>query len=129
VLLRRLGARARARPRPVPRHDRRVPRDRRLVTSGDPKPKGIAGVAFRVGRGGYEASMGVRHIGGLVADLKAAVRGEVVERFHPEYDRARQVWNGLIDRYPTVIARCTGTADVVAAVRAARQHRPVLSIR
>lgn len=73
--------------------------------------------------------MGVRHIGGLVADLKAAVRGEVVERFHPEYDRARQVWNGLIDRYPTVIARCTGTADVVAAVRAARQHRPVLSIR
>lgn len=57
------------------------------------------------------------------------MQGEVIDRSHPEYDRARQVWNGLIDRYPAVIARCAGTADVVAAVRAAAHHRPEVSIR
>jgi FAD/FMN-containing dehydrogenase len=39
------------------------------------------------------------------------------------------VWNGAIDRYPAVIARCTSTADVVAAVEVARNHRTEVSIR
>jgi FAD/FMN-containing dehydrogenase len=61
--------------------------------------------------------------------LRASLRGEVIDRWHADYDDARQVWNGLIDRHPAVIARCAGTADVVEAVRAARRHRPILSIR
>lgn len=65
----------------------------------------------------------------MVAGLGATPRGEVIDRAHPEYDEARRVWNGLIDRYPAVIARCAGTADVVEAVRVAREHRPVVSIR
>lgn len=65
----------------------------------------------------------------MVAGLGATLRGEVIDRAHPEYDEARRVWNGLIDRYPAVIARCAGTADVVEAVRVAREHRPVVSIR
>jgi FAD/FMN-containing dehydrogenase len=65
----------------------------------------------------------------IVADLRSAMRGEVIDREHPHYDRARKVWNGLIDRYPEVIARCAGTADVVEAVRVAREHRPLLSVR
>jgi FAD/FMN-containing dehydrogenase len=65
----------------------------------------------------------------LVTDLRAAVRGEVIDRTHPAYDTARQVWNGVNDRHPAVIARCAGTADVVEAVRVAREHRPVVSIR
>ena len=36
---------------------------------------------------------------------------------------------GSIDRYPAVIARCADVADVVEAVRVARHHRPVTSIR
>ncbi|QSB14937.1 FAD-binding oxidoreductase [Natronosporangium hydrolyticum] len=66
---------------------------------------------------------------GLAAALRANLHGEVIDRAHPEYDRARQVWNGLIDRYPAVIARCTGAADVVAAVGAAREFHPPVSIR
>jgi FAD/FMN-containing dehydrogenase len=66
---------------------------------------------------------------GLIDALREAIRGEVIGRTDPWYDEARRVWNGLIDRRPAVIARCSGTGDVVEAVRIARQHRPVLSIR
>ena len=61
--------------------------------------------------------------------LRAALTGEVIDRHHDRYDEARRVWNGLIDRYPAVIARCADVADVVEAVRVARDHRPVTSIR
>jgi hypothetical protein len=60
----------------------------------------------------------------IVRELRACLRGDVLDRAHPRYDGARRVWNGLIDRYPAVIARCTDTADVVEAVRVARTHRP-----
>ncbi len=65
----------------------------------------------------------------IVEALRATVRGEVIDRAHPGYGDARRVWNGLIDRYPAVIARCADTADVVEAVRVARELRPVVSIR
>jgi FAD/FMN-containing dehydrogenase len=65
----------------------------------------------------------------LVSALRQALRGDVIDRDHPAYDEHRRVWNGLIDRRPAVIARCAGTEDVVAAVRVAREHRPVVSIR
>jgi FAD/FMN-containing dehydrogenase len=61
--------------------------------------------------------------------LPTSVRGAVIDRGHPGYDEARRVWNGLIDRRPAVIARCADTADVVEAVRVARAHRPVVSVR
>lgn len=61
--------------------------------------------------------------------LRASLRGDVIDRDDPCYDSARRVWNGMIDRHPAVIARCADTADVVEAVRVARAHRPVLSIR
>ncbi|MFV0131919.1 FAD-binding oxidoreductase [Streptomyces sp. HMX87] len=65
-----------------------------------------------------------------IADqLRSSLRGEVIGRGHPGYDEARAVWNGLIDRRPALIARCSGTADVVEAVRVTRRHRPVVSIR
>jgi FAD/FMN-containing dehydrogenase len=65
----------------------------------------------------------------MVEALREALRGQVVDREHPDYDDARRVWNGLIDRHPAVIARCVDVADVVEAVRVARDHRPELSIR
>jgi FAD/FMN-containing dehydrogenase len=65
----------------------------------------------------------------IVEALRTMLRGEVIDRTHPAYNNARRVWNGLIDRFPAVIARCTGTADVVEAVRVARKHRPLVSIR
>lgn len=66
---------------------------------------------------------------GLVDELRATFTGEVVTPSDPGYDQARQVWNGIIDRRPAVIARCSGTDDVVTAVRLAARHRPEVSVR
>ncbi|MFD5659687.1 FAD-binding oxidoreductase [Streptomyces hirsutus] len=65
----------------------------------------------------------------LADELHSSFQGEVIDRGHPGYDEARAVWNGLIDRRPALIAQCSGTADVVEAVRVARKHRPLVSIR
>src|SRR5262245_47422197 len=54
--------------------------------------------------------------------LRNAVRGPVIEPDDDGYDKARATWNGAIDRRPTCIARCAGGADVVAAVRFARER-------
>ena len=45
------------------------------------------------------------------------------------YDDARRIWNGMIDRKPALIARCTSTADVAAAVRDARARDLLVSVR
>ncbi|MGH2751251.1 MAG: FAD-binding oxidoreductase [Actinomycetota bacterium] len=65
----------------------------------------------------------------LVEALRTSQRGEVIDPVHPDYDGARRVWNGLIDRHPAAIARCADVEDVVHAVRVAKEGRPVLSIR
>ena len=65
----------------------------------------------------------------LAEALRAALRGEIIDPAHPDYDGARRVWNGLIDRHPAVIARCVDVDDVVQTVRLAREQRPVLTIR
>jgi FAD/FMN-containing dehydrogenase len=59
----------------------------------------------------------------------AGVRGDVLQPGDIGYDEARAIWNGLIDRRPALIVRCTGAADVVDAVDFAREHGLTLSIR
>jgi FAD/FMN-containing dehydrogenase len=61
--------------------------------------------------------------------FKAGFKGPVVAPEDAGYDELRQIWNAMIDRRPGLIVRCTGTADVVQAVRFARQHRLLLSVR
>jgi FAD/FMN-containing dehydrogenase len=56
-------------------------------------------------------------------------RGRLITADQPDYDIARAVWNGAIDRRPRLIARCIGTADVVAAVRFAHAHDLEIAIR
>jgi hypothetical protein len=56
-------------------------------------------------------------------------RGGLIRPGQAEYDAARAIWNGAIDRRPQLIARCSGTADVVAAVRFARDHQLEIAIR
>jgi FAD/FMN-containing dehydrogenase len=56
-------------------------------------------------------------------------RGRVITAEDADYDTARAVWNGAIDRRPRLIARCIGSADVVAAVRFARDHELEIAIR
>jgi FAD/FMN-containing dehydrogenase len=57
------------------------------------------------------------------------LRGRLITPDHADYDTARAVWNGAIDRRPRVIARCIGTADVMAAVRFARDRDLAIAIR
>jgi hypothetical protein len=56
-------------------------------------------------------------------------RGDVIASGHDGYDDARAVWNGTVDRRPRLIARCSGTADVAAAVRFARDHDLEIAVR
>src|SRR5687768_14635601 len=63
------------------------------------------------------------------ADLARHFRGELIHRDDPAYDRARRIWNGAIDRYPLLIARCAGVADVLTAVRFARERELIVAVR
>jgi len=61
--------------------------------------------------------------------LADSLRGRLLRCGEGGYEEARKVWNGMIDRRPALIARCAGPADVVAAVRFARTHRLLLSVK
>lgn len=61
--------------------------------------------------------------------LKPCLRGPLIEPGDPEYDVACQLYNGMIDRHPRMIARCADVADVIEAVRFARQDDGLVSIR
>jgi FAD/FMN-containing dehydrogenase len=61
--------------------------------------------------------------------LAEKVSGEVITAHTAGYDDARRVWNGLIDRKPLAIVRCTGSADVAQAIRFARSAGLPLSVR
>ncbi len=56
-------------------------------------------------------------------------RGEMITPDHHEYDGARAVWNGTVDRRPRMIARCAGAADVASAVHFARDHDLEIAVR
>ena len=66
---------------------------------------------------------------GTHAGLAAAgFRGEAVVAGHPRYDELRRVFNGMIDRRPAVIARCSDAEDVAAAVGYARDSGLPVSV-
>ena len=64
-----------------------------------------------------------------VTDLRNLMRGSVLAPGDPDYDAARSVWNGAIDRRPAVIARCAGAADVIAALDVADRHGLPVTVR
>ncbi|MDQ7992201.1 MAG: FAD-binding oxidoreductase [Propionicimonas sp.] len=63
------------------------------------------------------------------SDLGRHFRGRILSATDPGYDRARTVWNAMIDRRPALIAQCGDAADVAAAVRHARQHNLEIAVR
>ena len=64
-----------------------------------------------------------------IAAFKAGLRGELIEPSDPNYDAARKVYNGMIDRRPRLIARCADVADVMAAVKFGREEKLAVAIR
>ncbi len=64
-----------------------------------------------------------------IQQLKAAVRGRIIEPTDKDYDDVRKVYNAMIDKKPRLIVRCADVADVIACVNFARENRLLLSIR
>lgn len=64
-----------------------------------------------------------------IADFRTSLRGALVQPGDSEYHAMRVVWNGMIDRRPSLIARCSGVADVVASVGFARTHGLRVAVR
>ena len=64
-----------------------------------------------------------------VKDLAARLRGDLLLRSSAGYDTARRAWNGAFDRHPALIARCSGPADVMEAVKFGASNQLLLSVR
>jgi FAD/FMN-containing dehydrogenase len=64
-----------------------------------------------------------------IKNLKASLRGTLIEPGADGYDEARKVYNAMIDKKPRLIVRCADVADVIASVNFARENRLLLSIR
>lgn len=62
-------------------------------------------------------------------DLRQCLRGPLLTEGDDGYADSRRVWNAMIDRRPALIARCSGVADVRAAVDFAREHELLLSVQ
>jgi FAD/FMN-containing dehydrogenase len=61
--------------------------------------------------------------------LAGTFTGQLLRASDPGYDDARKVHNGLIDKRPALIARCRGVADIVDAMKVARDHKLEAAIR
>jgi FAD/FMN-containing dehydrogenase len=62
-------------------------------------------------------------------ELKANTRGKVTVPGDSDYNQARQIWNGMIDKRPGIIVRCAGVSDVINSVKFARKHSLDLAVR
>ena len=71
--------------------------------------------------------MVVRH--DRIERFQTAFRGEVIQPSDSGYETARKIWNCSIDKHPGIIARCSGVADVVAAVNFARENELLVAVR
>jgi FAD/FMN-containing dehydrogenase len=65
----------------------------------------------------------------LASALAERMAGEVIAPHHSEYEIARRVWNGMIDKRPVLIARCADAGDVATAMRFAAEHGLPLAVR
>lgn len=62
-------------------------------------------------------------------NFKQAFAGVLITSDHPNYHHERQLWNGMIDRKPMLIAQCTGVSDVIQAVKFAREQNLLTAVR
>ncbi len=64
-----------------------------------------------------------------VQAFQGTLRGELLRSSDARYDSAQTVWNGMIDKRPALIVRCVGVSDVINAVKFARTHDVLVSVR
>ena len=66
---------------------------------------------------------------GEIEQLRSSVRGAIVQPGDADYESARKVYNGMIDKRPALIVRCVDVADVIAAVNYARANGVLTAVR
>src|SRR6185295_8555604 len=84
----------------------------------------LAGI--ELGAGHKEKGMSLQE---AITEFRSQFRGRVIEPEDAAYGEARKVYNGMIDRRPRLIAKCSDVADVMTAVRMAKASGLKVSIR
>lgn len=64
-----------------------------------------------------------------IREFEAHLRGRLVRPDDSDYEQARTVWNGMVDRFPALIVRCAGVSDVVRSVNFARENDIPIAVR
>jgi FAD/FMN-containing dehydrogenase len=67
--------------------------------------------------------------GAALRELSPKLRGQLIRPGDTDYDSARRLWNGAIDKRPALIVRCRTAYDVVLAATFARHHHVPVSVR
>jgi FAD/FMN-containing dehydrogenase len=67
--------------------------------------------------------------GAIVDEFKSNFRGQVLCADDQDYDDVRIIWNGMHDKKPALIVRCTGVADVIDAVNFSRKNNLLVAVR
>jgi len=64
-----------------------------------------------------------------ITQLQTSLRGRLIKRDDADYDTARKVYNGMIDKHPDAIVQCADVADVIVCVNFARENNLLLAVR
>jgi len=65
----------------------------------------------------------------ILEQFRTGLRGQLIQAGDPDYDDARRVYNGMIDKHTAFVVRCADVADVIASVNFAREQQLLLAIR
>ncbi len=65
----------------------------------------------------------------LVQKFKNSLRGQLIDPAHPQYEKARTIYNAMINKRPALIARCANVADVITSVNFARENKMLPAIK
>src|SRR5579875_410876 len=79
-----------------------------------------------------EVNAGVKSESGLAtafSDFKTSLRGELILSQDKDYDLARKVWNGMIDKRPAAIVRCADVSDVIRSIKFAMENNLTIAVR
>src|ERR1700755_3492163 len=64
-----------------------------------------------------------------IAQLQQSLRGKLIQPHDEDYNTCRKVYNGMIDKKPSLIAKCANVTDVITAVNFARENNLLTAVR
>jgi len=65
----------------------------------------------------------------IITQFKQSLRGKLIQPHDAEYDTARKVYNGMINKRPALIAKCANVADVISAVKFGKENQLLIAVR